>query len=599
VRTLRVALAQVNPTVGDLDGNARLIRDWVARAEATQPDLVAFPELCLTGYPPEDLVLRRAFVDANLRALRDVARSIRSFPIVVGFIDRDAEGNAYNAAAVLAKGKVAGIYHKVILPNYGVFDEKRYFTPGNRYPIFVIRGVHVGFSICEDAWIAGGPIRSLARQGAEVIVNINASPYHMHKAAEREELFGARARENAAWFLYVQTVGGQDELVFDGDSLAFDPKGSVVARGSQFEEELVPVDVSLLDRKKRLPATSAVTRLSELPRRPLSRHALPVRLRQPLGLVEEVYGALLLGTRDYLRKNGFRSAVIGLSGGIDSSLTAVIACDAVGADNVLGVAMPSEFSSPESLEDAKALTYNLGMNLQVIGIDEIRRTFANALAEAFADRQPDVTEENLQARIRGNLLMALSNKLGHIVLTTGNKSELATGYSTLYGDLAGGFAVIKDVPKTLVYELAQWRNERSAVIPDQVFTKPPSAELRPGQRDVDSLPPYEVLDPILHLYVEEDLSLPEIIGRGFDEKIVRDVARMVDLSEYKRRQAPPGVKITPRAFGRDRRLPITNWFREWAEPGPAKGEPGGPRAKVATRRSAKARNLKPTGRRKP
>jgi NAD+ synthase (glutamine-hydrolysing) len=584
MRTLRLALAQINPTVGDLPGNVALMRRWLERAERAGADLVAFPELAITGYPPEDLVLKPAFVEENLRQLRAFAAATGETPVVVGFVDRSDRG-IHNAAAVCRRGRVRGVYRKVCLPNYGVFDEVRTFTPGDRYPIFLIRGVQVGVSICEDAWVGDGPVRRLARRGAEVVVNINASPYHRNKAFERQVLFRQRARENRIFFAYLQTVGGQDELVFDGDSLVFDPTGRLIARGAQFAEDLILLDLEFPDRPRRIARSAELVRLSGLPRRPPERPTLPVRVRRAMDPIEEVYSALLLGTRDYVRKNGFRSVVVGLSGGIDSSLTAVIAADAIGAENVLGVAMPSRYSSPESVEDAKELATNLGIEFLVIPIEEPHRAFESTLAEAFRGREPDVTEENLQSRIRGTILMALSNKFGHLVLATGNKSELATGYSTLYGDLAGGFAVLKDVPKTLVYELAGWRNATGpAVIPSRVFTKPPSAELRPGQRDTDALPPYEQLDPILHAYVEEDRPVREIVRMGFPAEVVRRVVELVDRAEYKRRQAPPGVKITTRAFGKDRRLPITNHFRELAEPEPARGAPGGPRGQAGRRR---------------
>jgi NAD+ synthase (glutamine-hydrolysing) len=443
-----------------------------------------------------------------------------------------------------------------------VFDEKRYFAEGSGYPLFVIRGVQVGVTVCEDAWIGDGPVRGVAREGAEVVVNINASPYHRDKTFERQVLFRQRALDNKVFFFYVQTVGGQDELAFDGDSLAYAPDGRLLARGAQFEEELILVDIELPDKARALRRGAEVANISKASAK--KRPPLPERrARRPMDPVEEVYSALLVGTRDYIRKNDFASVVIGLSGGIDSSLTAVIATDAIGAENVVGVAMPSEISSSESLEDAKGLATNLGIDFRVLAIAEIQRAFLDTLADPFAGTQPGLAEENLQARIRGTMLMALSNKFGHLVLTTGNKSEMATGYSTLYGDMAGGFAVLKDVPKTLVYQLAAWRNSYGlAAIPDRVFTKPPSAELRPGQTDQDELPPYDVLDPILQAYVEEERSIREMIAMGYDEAIVRKVVEMVDRSEYKRRQAPPGLKITARAFGKDRRLPITNRFRQ-------------------------------------
>ena len=562
MRTLRVALAQVNPTVGDLSGNAALIKDYFARAAQSGADVVAFPELAVTGYPPEDLLLKPSFVRHNLEVLHDLASTMRGPAAVIGFVDHGDDDLLYNAAAVTSGGRLRGVYHKEELPNYGVFDEKRYFAEGSGYPLFVIRGVQVGVTVCEDAWIGDGPVRGVAREGAEVIVNINASPYHRDKTFERQVLFRQRARDNKVFFFYVQTVGGQDELVFDGDSLAYAPDGRLLARGSQFEEELILVDIELPDKVRALRRGTDVAQISKASAK--KRPPLPERrARRPMDPVEEVYSALLVGTRDYIRKNDFASVVIGLSGGIDSSLTAVIAADAIGAENVVGVAMPSEISSSESLEDAKELATNLGIDFRVLAIAEIQRAFLDTLADPFAGTQPGLAEENLQARIRGTMLMALSNKFGHLVLTTGNKSEMATGYSTLYGDMAGGFAVLKDVPKTLVYELAAWRNSYGlAAIPDRVFTKPPSAELRLGQTDQDELPPYDVLDPILQAYVEEERSIREMIAMGYEEAIVRKVVEMVDRSEYKRRQAPPGVKITARAFGKDRRLPITNKFRQ-------------------------------------
>ena len=560
-----MALAQVNPTVGDLSGNAALIKDYFARAAEGGADMVAFPELAITGYPPEDLLLKPSFVRQNLEILRDLAKTLKGPAAVIGFVDHDKAGRLYNAAAVVAGGRVRGVYHKEELPNYGVFDEKRYFAEGTGLPLFVIRGVQIGVTVCEDAWIGDGPVQGVARNGAEVVLNINASPYHRDKSFERQVLFRQRARDNKVFFLYVQTVGGQDELVFDGDSLTYAPDGRLLVRGAQFEEELVLVDIDLPDKARRIKKGAEVVQISKASAR--KKPPLPERhARRGMDRVEEVYSALQLGTRDYIRKNGFASVVMGLSGGIDSSLTAVIAADAIGAENVVGIAMPSEISSSESLEDAKELATNLGIQFDVLAIAGIQRAFMDALADPFAGTKPGLAEENLQARIRGTILMALSNKFGHLVLTTGNKSEMATGYSTLYGDMAGGFAVLKDVPKTLVYELSAWRNSYGlAAIPDRVFTKPPSAELRLGQTDQDELPPYDELDPILSAYVEEDRSIREMIALGYDEKTVRKVVEMVDRSEYKRRQAPPGVKITARAFGKDRRLPITNRFRQPVE----------------------------------
>ncbi len=558
MRTLRIALAQVNPTVGDLRGNTALIERFYRRAQKLGADLVAFPELAVTGYPPEDLLLKPAFIKENRAALDALAPSLTGPVAVIGFVDSGT--GLYNAAAVVSEGAVQASYRKVILPNYGVFDEKRYFLPGDDYPVFSIGGVQVGFTICEDAWIGDGPVAAIAERGAELIVNINASPYHMDKSFERQVLFRQRARDNKVWFAYVQTVGGQDELVFDGDSLLFDPAGTLKARGSQFEEDLVVFDVEMPDEARPAPAG-----VIELRPGPMTKPELGKRKpRIAATPVEEVYGALLLGTRDYVRKNGFERAVIALSGGMDSSLTAVVAADALGPECVVGIAMPSAYSSDASLEDAKELASNLGIEFHVIGIETIKTAFLAQLQDLFAGREEDVTEENLQARIRGTILMAYSNKFGGtIVLTTGNKSEMATGFSTLYGDSAGGFGVLKDVPKTLVYELGAWRNASGiTAIPEQVFTKAPSAELRPGQLDTDALPPYETLDPILRAYVEDHRSIREMVAAGFDDATVRRVVEMVDRSEYKRRQQPPGVKITHRAFGKDWRVPITNRFRQ-------------------------------------
>jgi len=561
-------MAQVNPTVGDLAGNAALMERWFAKAVEAGAELILFPELALTGYPPEDLLLKPAFVNENLDVLRELAKRLTGAVSVVGFVDRTDEG-LFNAAAVLAGGRARGTYHKVLLPNYGVFDEKRYFRTGSSFDVFEVRGARVGITICEDAWLGDGPVRIVARAGAEVVCNINASPYHMNKSFERQVLFRQRARDNKVFFLYVQSVGGQDELVYDGDSLAYDPSGRLIARGSQFGEDLILLDLELPERARAVRRGAGLVAISKAPARAPKRPPIPPRRpRIAASPVEEVYSALLLGTRDYVRKNGFERAFIGLSGGIDSSLTAVIAADAIGPENVTGVAMPSRYSSTESLEDAKELATNLGIDFRVVPIDDAFQALLDTLAEPFAGTEPDVTEENLQARIRGTILMSLSNKFRpSLVLTTGNKSELAVGYSTLYGDMAGGFSVLKDVPKTLVYELASWRNAYGlTAIPERVFTKAPTAELRPGQRDVDALPPYETLDPILSAYVEEQRSVREIIESGFDEATVRRIVDMIDRSEYKRRQAPPGIKITHRAFGRDWRLPITNRFRHHPRP---------------------------------
>lgn len=567
---LRLALAQMNVTVGDLAGNAARIAERIAEARELGAHLVAFPELAITGYPPEDLLLKPSFIEANRQALLGLQAATRGLTALVGFVDRDVD--LYNAAAVLHDGEWVDTYRKQRLPNYGVFDELRYFSAGDSELLLTLGEAAVGISICEDIWSPGGPVARLASAGANVVVNINASPYHRGKSQARHRMLGARAADHGICVAYVNMIGGQDELVFDGDSLIMDAQGEVVAEARPFEDELLVADVELEQvfrarlhdpRRRQQPRRPAATvRRRVLNEKPLQSGA-PIPQPAPVrhGDVAEVYKALVLGTRDYVNKNGFKKVVLGLSGGIDSSLVAVIAVDALGADAVTGVSMPSHYSSEHSKTDAADLARALGIRMDTLPIKDIFDASIAVLAPVFTGRAADLAEENLQARIRGNLLMALSNKFGYLVLTTGNKSEMATGYSTLYGDMAGGFAVLKDVRKTLVYELARWRNAQNEVIPESVFTKPPSAELRAGQKDQDSLPPYETLDPILELYVEEDWSAEEIIAAGYEEEIVRQVITLVDRNEYKRRQAPPGVKITARAFGKDRRLPITNLFR--------------------------------------
>ena len=554
---VRIALAQVNPTVGDLEGNRWLIERAIGDARAAGADLVALPELAVTGYPPEDLVLRPSFVADNLRTLEDLAPTVTGITAVVGFVDRDGD-RIFNAAAVIAGGRVVGVYHKHLLPNYGVFDEKRYFTPGDEILIERVAGIPFGVTICEDIWSSDGPQVATAAAGAELIVNINGSPYHMGKGRERQRLLASRARENHVAFAYVNMVGGQDELVFDGQSCAFDAGGALLARGPQFAEDLL-----VYDHAAGLDAEGV--RGSYSPEREGVRGSYSPERGGPvapeMGSAEEVYAALVLGVRDYLTKNGFHGACLGLSGGIDSSLTAAVAADALGAANIIGVLMPSEYTSHESLTGAERLAEALGMPTVTLPIHDAYEVMLKILDPVFAGTEPGLAEENLQSRIRGNLLMAISNKTGRLVLSTGNKSEMSTGYATLYGDMAGGFAVLKDVPKTLVYDLSRWRNRDSEVIPQEVIDRPPTAELRPGQLDSDSLPPYEVLDPILQAYVEGDRSPEEIVADGFPADVVQRVVEMVDRAEYKRRQAPPGVKITRRAFGRDRRPPITNRYR--------------------------------------
>jgi NAD+ synthase (glutamine-hydrolysing) len=566
-----LALCQINTTVGDLEGNTDRIVAALAIAEAQGCDLAVFPELALTGYPPEDLLLKPGFVTDNRAALDRVAAASGSCAAVLGFVD--AERDLYNAAAVCAYGELRAVYHKRLLPNYAVFDEQRYFTPGaGTSPLVVVGGVRVGVSICEDAFSPTGPIAAQAAGGAELVVNINASPYYANRLAERERMLATRAADASCALVYVNQVGGQDELVFDGASMVFDPNGELLARAAQFEERTVVCDVEVLPvfRKRLLdPRGRAsdeplpVVEISSSPRvtDPAdTRHAPVVDVMPP---VREIYEALVLGTRDYVRKNGFTDVAIALSGGIDSSLVALVATDALGPEHVHGVLMPSRYSSDHSLTDAEKLCAELGIESRVIPIEPAHAAFLDMLSPSFAGLEPDITEENIQSRIRGMLLMALSNKFGWLVLTTGNKSEMAVGYSTLYGDTAGGFAVIKDVPKTMVYALARDRNARAGrpLVPEDVLTKPPSAELRPDQRDDQSLPPYDVLDPILQAYVEDDRTRAELVAMGFDPDLVERITRLVDLSEYKRRQTPPGVRVTTKAFGKDRRLPITNRYR--------------------------------------
>lgn len=578
MRRLRIGLAQINTTVGDFAGNTQKIVGAIAEARSLGVDLIAFPELAICGYPPEDLLLKPQFIEENLRSLGKIVAGSSGLTIVVGFVD--AKGDIYNAAAVIHDGKLAGVYHKIYLPNYGVFDENRYFQAGSECPVYIIDGVGVGINICEDIWYEAGPATAQAYSGAEVIVNISASPYYFGRRNFMERMLGTRASDNVAIVAHNNLVGGQDELVFDGSSMVLDEKGRLMVRGKQFEEDLVVADVDveavfrtrlhdprwrkgvLLLEEQRWHGVKIV--VSEVPA-VAAKPPLPLRQPQVRSLPGEVYDALLLGTRDYVGKNRFEKVVIGLSGGIDSSLVAAIAVDALGCSNVVGVAMPSRYSSPASVSDAELLAHNMGIRLLTIPIEKTFQSYLEMLDKAFEGTEPNVAEENIQARIRGNILMALSNKFGWLVLTTGNKSETATGYTTLYGDMAGGFAAIKDVPKTMVYELARYRNSLagSELIPSTIIDKQPSAELKPDQRDTDTLPPYDRLDPILTAYVEEDKSVEQIIAMGFDREVVERAAELVDKSEYKRRQAPPGIKITPRAFGRDRRLPITNWFKGW------------------------------------
>ena len=574
MRRLRVALGQINPTVGDFERNVRMIVEAIERARALGASVVAFPELAITGYPPEDLLFKPAFIEANLRALDEVTRASRGLSVVVGFVDK--RDDIFNAAAVLHDGVRAGVYHKQYLPNYGVFDENRYFQAGTETLVFTAGDTTFAVNVCEDIWYPAGPTAVQALAGAELIVNINGSPYHAGKARFRERLVSTRAVDDLVCVAYVNMVGGQDELVFDGASMVVNEHGECLARGRLFEEDLVVSDLDLdavfrarlhdsRRRKEKLVAReTATTRVSLLPLPAPEAPPLPPREVPALAPVEEVFEALVLGTRDYVRKNGFKRVVVGLSGGIDSSLVAAVAVEALGRENVAGVGMPSAYSSTGTRRDAQRLAKTLGIEFLTIPITRLLNAYKRALGKAFKGMKEDVTEENIQARIRGNLLMALSNKFGWLVLTTGNKSEYSVGYTTLYGDMAGGFAVIKDVPKMLVYEVARHVNTRAgrAVIPETVFTRAPSAELRPNQTDQDTLPPYDLLDRILEGYVEEDQGVNDLIARSFPADTVRRVVSMVDANEYKRRQAPIGVKITPRAFGRDWRPPIVNRFRE-------------------------------------
>jgi len=563
---LRIAGAQVNLVVGDIDGNLRVILEAMDRAEEAEADVLLLPELAITGYPPEDLLLRRSFIDQNIEALRQIAQASEETAVVVGFVDRvdgdrhkddSVERGLANAAAVVAGGAIRGIYHKVLLPNYGVFDEVRYFAPG-RVPekLWGIGGVVAGVSVCEDIWAVDGPPAQQAAAGAKVLFNINGSPYHVGKGVDRSALLAAEAQRSEVPVVYVNMVGGQDELVFDGDSMIFDADGEIIYRAAQFEEEHFVVDIEVGDEGHDGGLVSVSDGVEK------AKPVLTPEIKPRLDENAEIYTALVTGLRDYVHKNGFRDVVIGLSGGIDSALTAAIAVDALGPQAVRGITMPTRFSSEGSVNHSAELAENLGCRIDEISIEDIFGEFLGALKPVFEDRPFDVAEENLQARIRGAIIMAVSNKFGGMVVATGNKSEMAVGYATLYGDMAGGYAVLKDVFKTVVYRLSEWRNRDGEVIPRSIIDKPPSAELRPDQKDTDSLPGYDVLDAILRRYVELDEAPDVIVGEGFDRELVLRVARMVDRNEYKRRQAAPGVRITQKAFGKDRRLPITNRFKD-------------------------------------
>ena len=556
--SLRLALAQVNGLVGGFKTNAEKVKSACAQARKVGADIVLFPELIVTGYPPEDLLFKKSFIKNCRETLKKIAPYTRSLTAVIGFSEQKGK-HLYNSAALMCNGKHIGTYRKTLLPNYGVFDEKRYFTEGDEPVRFFLKGAQIGLTICEDIWGESGPGKTLSKD-VDFILNISSSPYHKGKGKARRQMIIKRARSYKCPIAYVNLVGGQDELVFDGQSLVVDAKGKIITQGNSFEEEIIFAEVALSPKNRkpvargirsyRAPATLSKANIKKVPQ-------LPAGVYRKKSEEEEVYSALVLGTRDYIHKNGFSKVVIGLSGGIDSSLTAAIAVDALWSHNVIGVLMPSPYSSKGSIDDALALAKNLDIKTFTFPIESAMKSYDSILKDAFKGTMPNLAEENLQARIRGNLLMALSNKFGWMVLTTGNKSEISMGYCTLYGDMAGGFAVIKDVPKVLVYELCHWLNREREIIPKNVLTKEPSAELRPDQKDTDSLPPYELLDPVLLRYIEQDLSIEEIKVAGLSKSEIKRIARLVDLNEYKRRQGPPGVKITPKAFGKDRRLPIT------------------------------------------
>ncbi len=574
---IRLALAQINVTVGDLAGNREKILDHVHRARDLGAHVVAFPELAIPGYPPEDLLFKPRFIQSNLDVLNELVRATQGIAAIFGFVDR--HDDIYNAAAVACDGRLIDVYHKTYLPNYGVFDEDRYFQSGKTAGVYRLNGITFGVTICEDIWYPGGPAREQALAGdAEVLINISSSPFHDGKELLREQMIATRATDNSAVLAFCNLVGGQDELIFDGGSLVVDQEGRVVARSPRFEEDLLVADVDVeavfrnrlhdSRRRKEKRDVSAPVAIDLPDLNPKSVCLSPSErpdFPRPDERLENIYDALVLGTRDYVVKNGFEKVFIGLSGGIDSALVTAVAHDALGRENVVCVTMPTQFSSEGTFNDALQMAGNLDIRILTLPIQKLFDQYLGLLADEFGDLPSDTAEENIQPRVRGTLLMALANKFRALVLAPGNKSELSMGYATLYGDMAGGFAVIKDIYKTLVYDLAHYRNGLSdhPVIPVSIIERPPTAELRDNQKDTDSLPPYPVLDPILKAYVEDDTSLQDIIALGYDEELVTRVIHTVDINEYKRRQAPPGIKITPRAFGRDRRLPITNRCREY------------------------------------
>lgn len=565
---LRVAIAQMNSVVGDFQHNADRINEFLEEAVQCGADLILFPELALTGYPPEDLLLKKDFIEKNDEILKRLASSAKEIVAVIGYVEK-IKTKLYNSAALIYEGKLVGNYRKMVLPNYGVFDEKRYFIEGDQLVCFVLNGVTIGLTICEDIWDVNGPGKQVCEKGqVDILLNISSSPYFKGKGKEREDMIRERAQQYKTHVVYANLIGGQDELVFDGHSLVVAPDGAFITKGNSFEEEMIYADLKIRLKSKKGSSRKAVSSSIKIYRVPATvkgvgpKPTIHTRKVRKLGSMEEIFHALVLGTRDYMRKNRFGKAVIGLSGGIDSALTAVIAAEAIGPDNVVGVSMPSTYSSQGSIDDSETLAKNLGIRIISLPIKDAMQAYDQILSKIFKGLSSDSTEENLQARIRGNLMMALSNKMGWLVLTTGNKSEFSVGYCTLYGDMAGGFSVIKDVPKKWVYQLSRWINKKEGyeLIPEEILTKEPSAELRPNQKDTDSLPPYSLLDKVLARYIEEDQGMEELKRIGLPVKEIKKIVKMVDASEYKRRQGPPGIKITPKAFGKDRRLPITNCY---------------------------------------
>ena len=572
---LRIAMAQINSSVGDFEGNKLKIIDCINRSKCVKADIIAFPELAITGYPPQDLLFNKNFIETNLKILNEIIPESNGITVILGFVDKDQNDNLYNAAAILSNQTLKDTYHKIHLPNYGVFDEKRYFSQGTAAKLILLGDTKIGVSICEDIWHSNGPILEQAQKGAKLSININGSPYHAGKKKIREDLLKSHSTKHHLFVGYVNMVGGQDELVFDGNSMLLNPKGNIISQANQFEEDLVFTDLKI-DHLKSKPAHSIQSTKSDsnvntyvmnnsikLPNE-LTKNKPVLEKQSPIQYNEigEIYAALVLGTKDYVLKCGFKKVIVALSGGIDSSLVTTIAVDALGADNVTAISLPSKYSSKSSVEDAELLSKNLAINLQTIPIKSSVNIFDETLKAHLENVEDDLTSQNVQSRIRGLIMMALSNNTGALVLTTGNKSEMAVGYATIYGDMAGGYSVIKDVPKTLVYKLAHYRNTiAQPVIPTSVLLKAPSAELKPNQKDQDYLPEYDVLDEILKEYIENDNSPFDISKKGFALELVEKIANMVDKSEYKRQQAPPGIKISRKNFGRDRRMPISNRFR--------------------------------------